>query len=88
MSNEKKFRRAVKNFVIRRNGIDLTFYAKVNEDGTKELIAKVPMHDEWTKLFHFDGKDMVSIKNRLSDNWTDKITLDAFELAYGGECIA
>lgn len=84
MSNKQRFKSAVKAFAIRRNGVDMQFYAKQNEDGSKEYLAKVPMRDDWTHLFHFDGNDTVTIKKRLSDPWGDMITLDAFEIAYGG----
>ena len=77
-TNEIRFRKAAKAYAEKHNAIGVTFAHK-----GKEVLVKIPLRDEWTKLFHFDGHDTVSIKRRLSEPFGDMITLDAFEIAYG-----
>lgn len=82
-TNEKRFRIAAKAYADRKSHIGVRFAHK-----GKEILCLIPMRNDWTKTFHFDGKDTVSIKNRLCDPWGDMISLEAFEIAYGGEVTA
>lgn len=79
-ANERRFRAAARAYAERNttNPKAILFAHK-----GKQIICRINLHDDWTKMFHFDGVDTVSIKNRLSEPWGDMITVEAFELAYG-----
>ncbi len=78
-TNEKMFREAARAYADRHEAIRIRFGHK-----GKEVLAIVSLRDDWTKSFHFDGDDGVSIKDRLSEEWDKKISTEAFAIAYGG----
>jgi len=85
-TNESIFRSTMEVYAA-KNGIPRA--RRKNEFGFKfavkgeEVICIMPMKRDWTHLFHFDGADTVSIKKRLSEEYTEMCTIDAFEIAYG-----